>query len=79
MTSWFNYYEKEQSFFVSLCYKIISQGQIPQHVAVIMDGNRRFAKKENISRKEGHSKGFEKLSEVNEKSYSAFHSFLRDL
>ena len=64
MASWFGHYSKEQNFISSLCYKILSQGQIPNHVAVIMDGNRRFAKKEKISRKEGHTKGFEKLAEV---------------
>ena len=37
---------------------------MPQHVAIIMDGNRRFAKKVNCERSKGHEKGFEKLTEV---------------
>ena len=64
MASWFGNYEKKQNFFASLCYQVIKQGNVPKHVAFIMDGNRRFAKKANISRKEGHTKGFEKLAEV---------------
>ena len=34
------------------------------HIAVIMDGNRRWAKKNNLSQKEGHKKGAEKLLEI---------------
>lgn len=44
--------------------KVLKAGPIPQHVAFIMDGNRRFAQKENIAKAEGHSKGFDKLSET---------------
>jgi len=57
-------YDYKPSYFMSLCYKIMQTGKIPQHVAFIMDGNRRFARKESISRGEGHSKGFQKLTEV---------------
>lgn len=39
-------------------------GPIPRHIAFIMDGNRRFAVKSNIGKSQGHSKGFDKLSEV---------------
>lgn len=44
--------------------RVLKAGPIPQHVAFIMDGNRRFAQKENIAKAEGHSKGFDKLSET---------------
>ncbi|KAJ8931090.1 hypothetical protein NQ314_016040 [Rhamnusium bicolor] len=38
-------------------------GPIPNHIAFIMDGNRRFATKTKMQKSEGHSKGFEKLAE----------------
>jgi len=37
---------------------------LPQHVAIIMDGNRRFAWSTSIPEKIGHRKGREKLEEV---------------
>ena len=43
---------------------MIKAGPMPRHVAIIMDGNRRFAKKVNCERSKGHEKGFEKLTEV---------------
>ena len=62
--SWFGNFNNQQSFFETLCYKVVKMGKIPKHIAVIMDGNRRYAKKENITRKEGHTAGFEKLAQV---------------
>ncbi|XP_053671086.1 dehydrodolichyl diphosphate synthase complex subunit DHDDS [Anopheles nili] len=44
--------------------RVLRAGPIPTHVAFIMDGNRRYAKKANIAKAEGHSAGFEKLSET---------------
>ena len=40
------------------------QGPIPQHVAFVMDGNRRFAKNHKIEKVEGHNLGFEALARV---------------
>lgn len=37
---------------------------MPKHIAFIMDGNRRYAKKCQVERQEGHSQGFNKLAEV---------------
>ena len=48
-------------------YKIIEevkQHPIPQHVAVIMDGNRRFAENFDLSPEAGHLFGVDKLEEV---------------
>ncbi len=42
----------------------ILQGPIPNHLAIIMDGNRRFAQEIGLSSAEGHRKGREKLEEV---------------
>lgn len=47
--------------------KLLSQvrkGKIPQHLAIIMDGNRRYAYVLGLGKTEGHEKGKEKLEEV---------------
>jgi tritrans,polycis-undecaprenyl-diphosphate synthase [geranylgeranyl-diphosphate specific] len=38
--------------------------EIPEHIAVIMDGNRRFARGLGLSTNEGHQKGKNKLEEL---------------
>jgi ditrans,polycis-polyprenyl diphosphate synthase len=40
-----------------LCVKIIKSGRVPKHIAIIMDGNRRYAQKNNVQKVEGHSQG----------------------
>ena len=42
----------------------LRQGPIPQHVAFVMDGNRRFARAHGIETLEGHNLGFEALARV---------------
>lgn len=44
--------------------KILLNGVVPKHVAIIMDGNRRYARFKNIKKLEGHQYGFDKLVEV---------------
>lgn len=45
----------------------LRQGPIPQHVAFVMDGNRRFARTHGIETIEGHNIGFEALARVSYK------------
>ena len=42
----------------------LRQGPIPQHVAFVMDGNRRYARSHKIETVEGHNLGFESLARV---------------
>lgn len=42
----------------------LSIDSIPEHIAIIMDGNRRWAKKNKLSSIKGHSKGAENLIET---------------
>tara|TARA_B100000959_G_scaffold176278_1_gene184579 strand:+ start:2315 stop:3139 length:825 start_codon:yes stop_codon:yes gene_type:complete len=42
----------------------IRMGEMPQHVSIIMDGNRRFAWSLSLGREFGHRHGKEKLKEV---------------
>ncbi len=44
--------------------KDVIGGIIPQHIAIIMDGNRRYAKELGIDSKEGHIAGKEKIRDV---------------
>ena len=37
---------------------------LPKHIAIIMDGNRRWAKRENLSVSDGHKKGAEVLEKI---------------
>ncbi len=42
----------------------LRQGPVPQHIAFVMDGNRRYAKSKKKEVIEGHSAGFEALARV---------------
>ncbi|HDI12798.1 MAG: di-trans,poly-cis-decaprenylcistransferase [Hadesarchaea archaeon] len=52
------YYEQQ------LLADVIRAGNIPRHIAIILDGNRRFAESRGIERTEGHFFGAKKLEEV---------------
>jgi len=54
----------QYSWLERLGINVIKVGSIPRHVAVIMDGNRRFAKQSGVATIQGHSKGFDKLAET---------------
>ncbi len=56
--SWvYKYYEKKLS-------NSVKNGQIPRHVGLILDGNRRWAMELGLDPSQGHHYGFEKLKEV---------------
>lgn len=44
--------------------KDILKNPVPKHIAIIMDGNRRFAELQGLKTVEGHLKGKDKLEEV---------------
>ncbi|KAB0793330.1 hypothetical protein PPYR_12950 [Photinus pyralis] len=52
------------SIFQKFCINVLKCGPIPQHVAFIMDGNRRYAKQQRLDKQVGHSRGFDKLTET---------------
>lgn len=60
----FPLYGMVQGFAQEILTSILKTGPIPQHVAFIMDGNRRFAKNNGLELGEGHVAGFESLSKV---------------
>lgn len=43
---------------------LLMTGPIPKHVALIMDGNRRYAKLKKLQLEQGHSAGAKALVEV---------------
>ncbi|PWA44357.1 undecaprenyl pyrophosphate synthetase family protein [Artemisia annua] len=47
-----------------LLFRVISSGPVPQHIAFIMDGNRRFAKKWKLTEGAGHKAGFLALMSI---------------
>jgi len=44
--------------------RLVDRGRLPRHVAIIMDGNGRWAERQNLHRIEGHRKGLEAVKEV---------------
>uniref|UniRef100_A0A6P7H960 Alkyl transferase n=1 Tax=Diabrotica virgifera virgifera TaxID=50390 RepID=A0A6P7H960_DIAVI len=58
--------QSKLSIFHKLCLRVLKQGPIPEHIAIIMDGNRRFAKNKKIETIQAHSLGFSTLIECHE-------------
>lgn len=53
-----SYYENR------LLRRVKSGGHLPEHIGIILDGNRRFAEKRKLTSDEGHLLGAKKLEEV---------------
>lgn len=58
---WFNKKQKQQS---DNYLEMIDKNNIPKHIAIIMDGNGRWAKKRNMPRTYGHRAGVETIRDV---------------
>nr|XP_046255408.1 dehydrodolichyl diphosphate synthase complex subunit DHDDS [Scatophagus argus]XP_046255409.1 dehydrodolichyl diphosphate synthase complex subunit DHDDS [Scatophagus argus]XP_046255410.1 dehydrodolichyl diphosphate synthase complex subunit DHDDS [Scatophagus argus]XP_046255411.1 dehydrodolichyl diphosphate synthase complex subunit DHDDS [Scatophagus argus]XP_046255412.1 dehydrodolichyl diphosphate synthase complex subunit DHDDS [Scatophagus argus] len=56
--------EGELNLLEKFSANILKAGPMPKHVAFIMDGNRRFARKKNMGCLKGHMQGFNKLAET---------------
>lgn len=51
-------------FYDRRLYQKVREGPIPRHIAIIMDGNRRFALDMGVEKKAGHRVGKEKVRQV---------------
>jgi len=59
-----------------LLARIRAEGRIPRHVAVIMDGNGRWARERDLPRWEGHRRGMEAVRETVEGAIEAGSEYL---
>ncbi|XP_073304873.1 dehydrodolichyl diphosphate synthase CPT3-like [Primulina huaijiensis] len=55
------FFEDLKSFLRRCFFLILSVGPMPKHIAFIMDGNRRYAKKQNLEEGAGHKEGYSAL------------------
>jgi len=56
--------EDKRTWLQKLCAKVLKNGPVPRHVAIIMDGNRRYARVNKLKQIDGHVSGFNKLAEA---------------
>lgn len=56
-----HFFSGVNNFMRKCIFRILVMGPIPNHIAFIMDGNRRFAKKRNMVVGDGHKAGFASL------------------
>lgn len=55
---------KELSLIQRGALALLAQGPVPQHMAFIMDGNRRWAQEKGLVKMEGHAKGAKTLRKI---------------
>jgi undecaprenyl diphosphate synthase len=53
---------------VKLCGNEVPSSALPRHVAIIMDGNGRWARERNLPRTKGHQEGINSVREITEAS-----------
>ena len=53
--------KKEENEIPENIEEIVNLDNLPEHIAIIMDGNRRWAKKNNLTTPQGHKEGAENL------------------
>lgn len=58
---WNNEIEKDDKL---IQQEILNSGKIPRHIAIIMDGNGRWAVQRNLSRTAGHREGIESVRDI---------------
>jgi len=63
MHSWFDKLNQQEQDLERLREEVLA-GNLPKHIAVIMDGNGRWANEKGLPRTVGHKKGVKKLKEV---------------
>nr|OQO24258.1 hypothetical protein B0A51_10118 [Rachicladosporium sp. CCFEE 5018] len=59
------------SYARDLLIRSLQCGPIPQHIAFVMDGNRRYARTHSLETIEGHNLGFESLARILEVCYKS--------
>lgn len=60
----FPFFQYTLAFLHDLIIALLRTGPIPNHIAFVMDGNRRYAKSHKIPLSQGHYKGFETLLKI---------------
>ena len=56
--------KKEENEVPENIEEIVNLDNLPEHIAIIMDGNRRWAKKNNLTTPQGHKEGAENLKRI---------------
>jgi len=57
-------WERFEDIYYKWCLNILKQKEVPKHIGFIMDGNRRYARMNNINPYVAHLRGFESLEKV---------------
>jgi len=62
--TWVREEEYNFTYLEKFVTNVLRCGEVPRHVALIMDGNRRYAKQNNLLKIKGHAEGFERLADT---------------